>query len=88
MKPNWAINQQEKAVINSIIEIPSQYRDDVFYTLLHAFLDDQKRMLACIEFHEYEREGRRYMEECWHDREIHDDYRVQALSGYATGREA
>lgn len=77
MKPNWAINQQEKAVIASIAEIPEQYRDNAFYAMLHAFIDDQKRMLACIEFHESEQEGRFYMENCWHDREINHDDRVQ-----------
>jgi len=77
MKPNWAINQQEKAVIASIAEIPEQYRDDAFYAMLHAFIDDQKRMLACIEFHETEQEGRFYMEECAHDRAIIHDYSLQ-----------
>ena len=77
MKHSLAINPQEKAVIASIAEIPEQYRDDAFYAMLHAFIDDQKRMLACIEFHETEQEGRFYMENCWHDREINHDDRVQ-----------
>ena len=77
MKHSLAINPQEKAVIASIAEIPEQYRDDEFYAMLHAFIDDQKRMLACIEFHETEQEGRFYMENCWHDREINHDDRVQ-----------
>ncbi len=77
MKQNWAINKQEKAVIASISEIPEQYRDDAFYAMLHAFIDDQKRMLACIEFHEIEQEGRIYMEECANDRAINHDYALQ-----------
>lgn len=77
MKHSLAINPQEKAIIASIAEIPEQYRDDEFYAMLHAFIDDQKRMLACIEFHETEQEGRLYMEECAHDRAIIHDYSLQ-----------
>jgi hypothetical protein len=80
MKHSLAISPQEKAVIASIAEIPEQYRDDAFYAMLHAFIDDQKRMLACIEFHESEQDGRRYMEECAYDREITHDLHLQALS--------